>query len=86
MVAKRYSKTPAQVILCHLLLRGVSTIPKSKTENRIVENFSCIFDMAEEDFHLIDDIMGENGERVVRNLDLLDYLGFDNYNEAFEEP
>jgi len=85
-VATKYGKTPAQVILCHLLLRGISVIPKSNNEQRIIENFDCIFDMDEEDYRLIDNLVGENGERGVRNLDSLEYLGFDNYNEEVEEP
>lgn len=80
-VAAKYGKTPAQVILCHLLLRGISVIPKSNSEQRIIENFDCIFDMDDEDFRLIDNI-GEN----VRNFDSLEYLGFDNYNGEVEEP
>jgi len=85
-VATKYGKTPAQVILCHLLLRGISVIPKSNNEQRIIENFDCIFDMDEEDYRLLDNLVGENGERGVRNLDSLEYLGFDNYNEEVEEP
>lgn len=85
-MATKYGKTPAQVILCHLLLRGISVIPKSNNEQRIIENFDCIFDMDEEDYRLIDNLVGENGERGVRNLDSLEYLGFDNYNEEVEEP
>jgi len=42
--------------------------------------------MSEEHFKLIDTAVGENGERGVRNLESLDYLGFDNYNEELEEP
>ncbi|KAM7215757.1 1,5-anhydro-D-fructose reductase [Rhypophila decipiens] len=53
---------------------------------RIRENFDCIFDMAVEDFNEIDNLVGENGERGVRNFDSLEYLGFDNYNEETEEP
>lgn len=85
-MATKYGKTPAQVILCHLLLRGISVIPKSNNEQRIIENFDCIFDMDEEDYRLLDNLVGENGERGVRNLDSLEYLGFDNYNEEVEEP
>lgn len=85
-MATKYGKTPAQVILCHLLLRGISVIPKSNNEQRIIENFDCIFDMNEEDYRLLDNLVGENGERGVRNLDSLEYLGFDNYNEEVEEP
>lgn len=86
MVARKYSKTPAQVILYHLLCRGISVIPKSNTEQRLIENFECIFDLSEEDFNVIDKLMGQNGERGVRNFNSLEYLGFDNYNEEFEEP
>lgn len=74
------------MILCHLLCRGISVIPKSNTESRIRENFDCIFDMADEDFALIDNLMGNDGEHGVRNLNSLEYLGFDNYNEEYEEP
>lgn len=85
-VAQKYSKTPAQVILCYLLCRGVSVIPKSNNPHRISENFDCMFDMTKEDFDLIDNVVGENGEHGIRNLDSLGYLGFDNYNEEVEEP
>jgi len=85
-VAEKYSKTPAQVLLCYLLHRGISVIPKSNNLDRIVENFDCLFDLADEDFRLLDTIAGENGELGVRNLESREYLGFDNYNEEFEEP
>ncbi|EHK17685.1 uncharacterized protein TRIVIDRAFT_160860 [Trichoderma virens Gv29-8] len=86
VIAKKYSKTPAQVILCYLLCRGISVIPKSNDPTRIVQNFDCIFEIDEKDFHSIDNIMGENGERGIRNLESLAYVGFDNYNEELEEP
>ncbi|KAI1127541.1 NADP-dependent oxidoreductase domain-containing protein [Nemania abortiva] len=85
-VAQKYSKTPAQVILCYLLCRGVSVIPKSNNEERIEQNFDCIFDMEESDFTLIDNIMGKDGENGVRNIEYRDYLGFNNFNEDIEEP
>ncbi|KAI1314241.1 NADP-dependent oxidoreductase domain-containing protein [Xylaria venustula] len=86
LVARKYSKTPAQVILCYLLCRGISVIPKSNDEARIVQNYDCIFEMEHSDFTLIDNITGKYGERGVRNFNSLDYLGFDNYNEEVEEP
>ncbi len=85
-VAQKYGKTPAQVLLCYLLRRGISVIPKSDNTDRIVENFDCLFDLADEDFYRLDTIPGENGELGVRNLESREYLGFDNYNEEFEEP
>lgn len=42
--------------------------------------------MSDEDFALIDNLMGKDGENGVRNLNSLEYLGFDNYNEEYEEP
>ncbi|KAI0875126.1 NADP-dependent oxidoreductase domain-containing protein [Hypoxylon argillaceum] len=86
LVAHKYSKTPAQVILCHLLCRGISVIPKSNSRERLKQNYDCIFDMEESDFTLIDNLMGEDGKRGVRNFNSLEYLGFDNYNEDNEEP
>ena len=42
--------------------------------------------MDEADFKLIDNLMGERGERGIRNLETREYLGFDNFNEEVEEP
>ena len=61
-------------------------IPKSDNLQRIEENYDCLFDMDPADFTTIDDLMGPDGERGVRNLETRDYLGFDNFNEEFEEP
>jgi len=41
--AKAHERTPAQVLLRWALEKGVYVIPKSKSEDRIVEN-SCVFD------------------------------------------
>ena len=61
-------------------------IPKSNNLQRIEENHDCIFDLDTADFSIIDELMGLDGERGVRNLDTKDYLGFDNFNEVTEEP
>lgn len=61
-------------------------IPKSNNLQRIEENYDCLFDMDPADFSIIDKLMGVDGERGVRNLETRDYLGFDNFNEEFEEP
>ena len=77
-IAKKYAKTPAQVLLCFMINRGVSVIPKSNNEQRIGENFECLFDLDIVDCEMIDDLVGRKGERGVRNFDTGEYLGFDN--------
>uniref|UniRef100_A0A914YY75 NADP-dependent oxidoreductase domain-containing protein n=1 Tax=Panagrolaimus superbus TaxID=310955 RepID=A0A914YY75_9BILA len=42
-LAKKYSKSPAQILLRHLIQKGIAVIPKSTNEKRIFENFQ-IFD------------------------------------------
>lgn len=43
-IAKKYGKTPAQIILRWAVQHGISTIPKSSNRQRLEENFS-IFDV-----------------------------------------
>lgn len=64
----------------------MSVIPKSNDPRRIAENWDCIFDLDEADYAVMDGLVGEDGERGVRNLESATYLGFDNYNEETEEP
>ncbi|EGD85998.1 hypothetical protein H112_06917 [Trichophyton rubrum D6] len=85
-LAQKYDKTVAQVVLCHTICRGISVIPKTNNSKRIIENFDILFEMDEADFKLIDNLMGERGERGIRNLETREYLGFDNFNEEVEEP
>jgi diketogulonate reductase-like aldo/keto reductase len=85
-LAQKYSKTPAQVILCHTICRGISVVPKSNNQSRIVENFEVLFEIEDEDFRKVDELMGVHGEKGIRNLEMTEYLGFDNFNEEVEEP
>jgi diketogulonate reductase-like aldo/keto reductase len=37
-MAKKYSKTPAQILLRHIVQRGIAAIPKSTNPDRIRQN------------------------------------------------
>jgi diketogulonate reductase-like aldo/keto reductase len=56
-LAKKYGKTPAQILIRWSLQHGLVVIPKSKQENRIREN-SQVFDfqLEEEDMELLDSL------------------------------
>lgn len=55
MIAEKYAKTPAQIVLRWNLQHRIVVIPKSIHENRIIEN-SAIFDfeLTDEDMKIID--------------------------------
>lgn len=54
-VADKYEKTAAQVILRWNIQHGVSTIPKSKSKERLEENFNIFdFELSNEDMLYID--------------------------------
>lgn len=54
-ISKKYSKTPAQVVLNYLISLGISVIPKSVTKSRIEENFDIFdFTLDQEDISYLD--------------------------------
>ncbi len=62
-LAKKYSKTPAQIALNWVMSRGMVVIPKSSNPLRIKENFdSMSFELEEDDLERID-VMPQ-GERI----------------------
>lgn len=54
-LAKKYNKSPAQILIKYEVQRGLITIPKSVTKSRIQENFNIWdFNLTPEDIALID--------------------------------
>jgi diketogulonate reductase-like aldo/keto reductase len=74
-IAKKYSKTPAQVILRWHLDHGFSAIPKSVKPHRITENFDVFdFRLSSDEIAAIDALeTGVRGGPDPDSLDLATY-------------
>ncbi|GMT22134.1 hypothetical protein PFISCL1PPCAC_13431, partial [Pristionchus fissidentatus] len=49
-LSKKYNKTPAQILLRHLIQRGISVIPKSTNPSRVLQNIDIFnFEISAED-------------------------------------
>jgi len=54
-LGQKYRKSPAQIVLKWLISRGVVTIPKTVSRNRLLENGNLFdFELTPEDIALID--------------------------------
>ncbi|KAG8328113.1 1,5-anhydro-D-fructose reductase-like [Homalodisca vitripennis] len=62
-IAKAHKKTPAQVLLRHLIQLGAGVIPKSNSPDRIRENFLVFdFELSDEEMSELNSLdRGENG-------------------------
>jgi len=78
-IAKKYNKSPAQVLLRYQIERGVAVIPKSVTESRLKQNLEIFdFNLSAEDIKVINkfnrnyrggvpSVKNERGESVPRD-------------------
>ncbi|KAH7723242.1 oxidoreductase [Aphelenchoides avenae] len=56
-LAKKYNKTPAQILLRQMMQRGISVIPKSTNAERVHENFSVLdFELTADEMKKFDEI------------------------------
>ena len=54
-VAKKYNKSPAQIALKYLLIKGIAIIPKSSNKNRMKENLNIFdFELKDEDVKILE--------------------------------
>lgn len=64
-LADKHRRTPAQIILSWLIHRGIVAIPKSRTPERIEENFGAIeFRLPQEDVDIIERIQPKTNRQV----------------------
>ena len=63
MVASKYGKTPAQILLRFLLHLGIIVIPKTSKKNRMIENLNIFnFKLMDEDIKILSRVdLGKGG-------------------------
>lgn len=78
-IAETHGKTPAQVLLRHIIQRGITCIPKSTNSNRQKANIDVF------DFELSDDDMNTLSE-LDMGLRLCDFKKFDFFSGIETHP
>ncbi|XP_047108979.1 dihydrodiol dehydrogenase 3-like [Schistocerca piceifrons] len=75
-IAKKYNRTPAQILLRHLIQHGIAVIPKSSNPKRLKENFQVLdFELKEDDIDRLDALdKGGKGRIFTENV-MKGYVG-----------
>jgi len=66
-VAKKYQKTPAQVMLAWSVQHNIVVIPKSVHESHILENADIFFELEAQDMEMLDQVQPQT--RLIRSPD-----------------
>lgn len=63
-IGEKYGKTPAQILLRHIVQKGICTIPKSTNPERLRQNIDIFgFSLADEDMEALNDL--DKGVRLM---------------------
>lgn len=67
VIAKKYEKTPSQVILRWVIEQGISVVPKARSEKHLLENIDVFdFELSADEIQSIDTLNKDNKWRYFR--------------------
>ncbi|CAK37432.1 uncharacterized protein An01g14370 [Aspergillus niger] len=81
--ASKHERSPAQIILSWIVQQGISVIPKTVRQSRMVENLD-LKQLPDKDMETIYDLSKKKGE--VRYLDPKNHIGFNIFDERHDQP
>ncbi|GLA07113.1 hypothetical protein AnigIFM60653_008065 [Aspergillus niger] len=82
-ISSKHERSPAQIILSWIVQQGISVIPKTVRQSRMVENLDLKL-LPDKDMETISDLSKKKGE--VRYLDPKNHIGFDIFDERLDQP
>lgn len=82
-IASKHERSPAQIILSWIVQQGISVIPKTVRQSRMVENLD-LKQLPDKDMETIYDLSKK--KREVRYLDPKNHIGFNIFDERHDQP